>query len=104
LRVQVNQEVILATRGHPFWVSGSGWRMAKELSSSDRLSSLQGSLPIELIEEGPSWEAHNLVVDGFGTYFVGETGLLVRDNHLGQVLKTPLPGYQVVAAPAQAAQ
>ena len=38
------------------------------------------------------------MIDGFGTYFVGKAGLLVRDNTLRHMPAVPLPGYDVVAA------
>lgn len=100
-RVQVKQDTIVTTLGHPFWAIGKGWRMAKELQADDRLHTLEGSAPIALLEDGPDWEAHNLVIEGFGTYFVGKAGLLVRDNHLGEVPNTPIPGYSVVATAVQ---
>jgi hypothetical protein len=96
-RLKVGGDTVLATQGHPFWSVGSGWRMVKELQATDRLHTITGAAPIELLEGGPDWEAHNLVVDGFGTYFVGKAGLLVRDNNLGEVLDAPLPGYYMVA-------
>jgi hypothetical protein len=101
-RVQVGPHVVIATLGHPFWAAGKGWRMAKELAAVDRLHTLEGAVPIASLEDGPDWEAHNLVIEGFGTYFVGKAGLLVRDNNLGEVVTTPLPGYGTVAAGAPA--
>jgi hypothetical protein len=97
-RVQVGTESLVATRGHPFWVAGQGWRMAKQLQPSDRLYGAQGITPIAELSEGPDVEAHNLVIDDFGTYFVGQTGLLVRDNTLGDLPTTELPGLEVVSA------
>lgn len=97
-RVRVDQDVILSTLGHPFWAVGKGWRMAKELEADDRLYTLEGSAKIDELQDGPDWEAYNLVVEGFGTYFVGQTGLLVRDNNLGRVPTAPLPGYRLVQA------
>ena len=31
IETRIEEETIRATRGHPFWVSGLGWQMAKEL-------------------------------------------------------------------------
>src|SRR5690606_559534 len=81
-RVEVGDEAIVATRGHPFWAAGKGWRMAKVLTSDDRLHGIDGAVPIDALSEGPEFEAHNMVIQDFGTYFVGETGVLVRDNTL----------------------
>jgi hypothetical protein len=100
VRVQVGSEVVVATRGHPFWRVGKGWTMAKDLQADERLHTLEGAATIVSVEEGADYAAYNLVIDGFGTYFVGKNGLLVRDNTLRQVPAVPLPGYSVVAAKA----
>lgn len=97
-RVEVGDEAIVATRGHPFWATGKGWRMAKELTSDDRLHGIDGAVPIDALSEGPEFEAHNLVIQEFGTYFVGKTGVLVRDNTLRGFPTNPLPGYDMAAA------
>lgn len=100
-RIQLGSEMLLATLGHPFWAVGKGWRMAKELEGADRLHTLQGAASITALEAGPDCEAHNLVVEGFGTYFVGKSGLLVRDNTLRGSPAGPIPGYSIVAAKAE---
>ncbi|NLX96205.1 MAG: hypothetical protein GXY83_08510 [Rhodopirellula sp.] len=98
-RIHVEGEEIDATRGHPFWVSGGGWRMAKELQDGQPLHGLGGSRPIRQIEEQPAAEAYNLVVDDFHTYFVGRIGLLVHDNHFRQPTTAVLPGLHRVREP-----
>ncbi|HKD38165.1 MAG TPA: polymorphic toxin-type HINT domain-containing protein, partial [Pirellulales bacterium] len=40
--VRTSRGDIRASRGHPFWIVGKGWRMAKELEVSDRLHCLEG--------------------------------------------------------------
>ncbi|WP_425395895.1 polymorphic toxin-type HINT domain-containing protein [Aeoliella sp.] len=82
LRIATEGYQLLATPGHPFWVEGTGWRMAKELEQGDRVLSANG-MPIAIravvstdIEE----EAFNLVVEGNNNYFVGPDGLLSHDN------------------------
>ncbi|WP_425395896.1 polymorphic toxin-type HINT domain-containing protein [Aeoliella sp.] len=82
LRIATEGYQLLATPGHPFWVEGTGWRMAKELEQGDRILSANG-MPIEIrtvtssdVEE----EAFNLVVEGNNNYFVGPEGLLSHDN------------------------
>jgi hypothetical protein len=91
-RICVEDEQIATTRGHPFWVSGEGWRMAKELTGGQPLHGLQGSWPIRQVDELPEAEAYNLVVDDFHTYFVGRLGLLVHDNIFREPTTAVLPG------------
>jgi hypothetical protein len=95
VRIHVEDEQFTATRGHPFWVSGEGWRMAKQLKPNDRLHGLAGSWPIDQMGELPDDEAYNLVVDDFHTYFVGRLGLLVHDNAPRRPTTAVLPGLHV---------
>jgi hypothetical protein len=73
-------EEIQTTLGHPLWVAGVGWRMAKELGDGAILHSVGGPARIESIAAADEIEAYNLVVADFNTYFVGESGILAHDN------------------------
>jgi hypothetical protein len=95
LQIHVGDEQIESTLGHPFWVIGDGWRMAKELKAGDRLHSVQGGATIDMIEPGETVEAYNLVVAETNTYFVGEHRVLVHDNELRQAMDLPLPGWSM---------
>jgi hypothetical protein len=82
MHLQASDHEIVCTPGHPFWVEGSGWRMAKELSEGDRITTAAGA-PLELrsVESANlDQEAFNLVVEGNNNYFVGQDGLLAHDN------------------------
>lgn len=73
---------LLATPGHPFWVEGQGWLMAKELSAGDYIATAEG-VPMEVRVTTTSdveQEAFNLIVEGNNNYFVGQEGLLSHDN------------------------
>lgn len=94
LRLKLDQEVIGTTLGHPFWVVGEGWRMAKRLQGDELLHGFQGAVPITSIEPGPEDEAFNLVVADVHTYFVGEQRVLVHDNTRRAPLTPQLPGLQ----------
>ena len=71
IRVTAGGEELVTTLGHPFWVNGHGWKMAKELKAGDLLHSLGGAVRIEKVEPLGDEKAYNLVVDDFNTYFVG---------------------------------
>lgn len=92
-RLGVRGEEIVATLGHPIWVNGIGWLMAKECREGDRLHSVHGAVPIDYIKEGPEGPAYNLVVDGWNTYFVGSNRVLVHDNQPRRMTQSVLPGY-----------
>jgi len=92
VEIEAGGETIRATRGHPFWVNGQGWLMAKHLQAGQYLHTPDGPLKIERIGEQPAQEAYNLVVSDFATYFVGKQKILVHDNQPLQGTGVLVPG------------
>lgn len=93
LRIRVGNESIDSTLGHPFWVVGQGWKMAKLLKVGDRLHSVNGGRVIDAIEPGEELPAYNLVVHETNNYFVSKQQILVHDNTPRDGSKQPLPGW-----------
>ena len=94
LAIRLGEATLRSTKGHPFFVVGKGWRMAKELQAGDKLVSLGRLVAIdEISPETEKVEAHNLVVADSSTYFVGEDHILVHDNSPIQPSRVLLPGY-----------
>ena len=54
VKIGLGAETILATRGHPFWVCGKGWKMAKQLEVGDRLHTLSGPVTIDRLDQKPT--------------------------------------------------
>lgn len=82
MHIATSNYQLLATPGHPFWVEGSGWRMAKELEAGDYITTA-GAAPMEVqitTSADQIQEAYNLIVEGNNNYFVGQDGLLSHDN------------------------
>ena len=92
VKISFAKEEVLATKGHPFWVMGGGWRMAKEVGNGDVLRGVSGSTTIRKVETAGAAEAYNLIVADFNTYFVGESGILVHDNTPRTPTQTVFPG------------
>jgi len=90
--IQLGSETIRATRGHPFWVDGAGWQMAKELKAGQWLHTVGGPRLIDSAEQNGEAECFNMVVADFNTYFVGASQVLVHDNNLRQVTAARVPG------------
>jgi hypothetical protein len=80
--VNAGGSVIRGTRGHPFWVSGEGWQMAKQLHAGQRLHAAAGPVSIDSMQPSTDEECFNLVVADCHDYFVGDAKLLVHDNTL----------------------
>ena len=79
LRITTTRGAVRLTLGHPFWLEGKGWRMAKELAVGDRVHCLGGSSEVTGIETQSAEPVYNLSVADFGSYFVGNGHLLVHD-------------------------
>ncbi|MEX0611757.1 MAG: polymorphic toxin-type HINT domain-containing protein [Pirellulales bacterium] len=92
VKLSIGGEELRTTLGHPLWVAGIGWRMAKELGDGAVLHSVTGSRRIETAVPDGEEEAYNLVVAGFNTYFVGESGVLVHDNTPRRPTRATIPG------------
>ncbi|WP_428306782.1 polymorphic toxin-type HINT domain-containing protein [Lacipirellula sp.] len=99
-------ETIVATLGHRFWVERRGWEMTKALKPGMYLHAVASSLPIETLDAGQQLRCHNMVVDGFHTYFAGRSQILVHDKTCPQptTSKTPGQAFLVDAAPSDASR
>jgi hypothetical protein len=93
VKISFAKEDVLATKGHPFWITGVGWRMAKEVADGDVLHGVSGSSTIRSVKTVGEAEAYNLIVADFNTYFVGESGILVHDNTPRNPTQAIMPGY-----------
>jgi hypothetical protein len=89
-------ETIVATLGHRFWVEQRGWEMAKVLEPEMYLHAITTSLPIESLNPGQRLRCHNMVVEGFHTYFVGRSQVLVHDKTCPQPTTSKTPGHAVL--------
>jgi Pretoxin HINT domain len=92
VQVATDDEKFVATRGHPLWVAGVGWRMTKELGDGAVLQSLAGTGRVKGVQSAPEAETYNLVVADFNTYFIGSSGILAHDNTPHRSTQAVLPG------------
>ena len=92
LRITLGDTTITTTKGHPLWVNDVGWRMAKRLEIGQQLHCVGDGQTIVGIEAAAPSQAYNLVVADFGTYFVGDPGVLVHDNTYRKPTTALTPG------------
>lgn len=92
VKLGLRSETLLATRGHHFWVSGKGWRMARELQPGDRLHGVAGTVAVTDIATGDVAAVYNLVVDRANTYFVGDSMILSHDVTSPAPTNVKVPG------------
>jgi hypothetical protein len=92
IEAHLGNTVILASRGHPFWVDGLGWQMAKELKAGQWLHTANGPVQIDSAEPSDEAVCYNLVVADFHDYFVSDAKVLVHDNLLRGPTLATVPG------------
>lgn len=98
LAITADDQTIHVTRGHPLWVVGRGWQMAKEISAGDAIYSTTGELTVSDVTEWADSDAYNLIVADFKNYFVTARRVLVHDNTMRHPTdKRLLPGVKSVA-------
>ncbi len=89
-------QVIRASGGHPFWVSGKGWVRARELDAGARLHGLERFTQIKEVEvEEKVTKTYNLVVSDFHSYFVGPEAVLSHDNSIVKPIQCLVPGLKI---------
>ena len=84
VHVSANGEEIVATPEHPFYVVSKGWIKAGALRPGDVLSLQSGEIAIV----GAIWlkrlavptKVYNFEVEGFHTYYVGDSAVLVHNS------------------------
>ena len=84
VHVYVEDEEIITTDGHPFYVEGTGFIPSEELRNGDILRLADGrtapviSIEIEYLDEPIS--VYNFEVEDSHTYYVSELGVLVHNT------------------------
>ena len=66
--------------------------MATDLKSGDRLHSVEGWAEVVGVKPIAAADTRNLIVADYGTYFVGDSRLLVHDVTLLQPYAGKVPG------------
>lgn len=93
VEIYLHGETIRATRGHPMWVNGRQWQMAKQLRRGDLLHGAKGPASvIALRGSSRKTTVFNLVVANTHTYFVGNSRVLVHDDSLYTPPAGVIPG------------
>lgn len=98
VKLRLDGEEFILTRGHPLFVVGQGWRMVKEINDGELVRTATGSVAVESVEPGVTQQAYNVVVAEWNNYFVGDTRLLAYDNSLRRHTDAVLPGFFVTAS------
>jgi len=81
--IGIEDEMIKTTPDHPFWVSGSGWKLASELGIGDGLRTKEDrTLRIDSVSsQEKRVEVFNFSVESSHSYFITHLSLLVHNNN-----------------------
>lgn len=94
IQIVSGSNMIDATGGHLWWVSGKGWLRTRELEPGMQLHTATSTMTVDQLIPNPTEQpTFNLVVDSFHTYFVGPERVLSYDNTLVKPTLRQLPGY-----------
>ena len=92
MNIAFGSESIRCTGGHNFWKAGEGWVKARDLETGDRIRTPTGTVAVTGTTDARPTKTYNLVVEGFHTYFVGKSALLVQDVLPPAATDMVLPG------------
>jgi hypothetical protein len=98
IKITAGEDTIEATGGHLWWVSGNGWVKSRDLKPGMMLHTATGTAEVERLVPNPTPQpTHNLIVDGFHTYFVGLQRVLSYDNTQLKPTLRQVPGHGQIA-------
>lgn len=90
--IELEDEVVKSSGGHPFWVSGQGWVKARELKSGMPIHTVDGVVTVKSVKENGRAVTYNLVVADNSNYFVGKSRILSHDNSIREATQVVVPG------------
>jgi hypothetical protein len=79
VRLQLLDDSIRCSGGHPFWIAGHGWVRARDIKPGMHFHGAAGTTPLRQSDEAAPERLHNLIVADFHSYFVGDAMVLSHD-------------------------
>ena len=92
LRIAIENEQLVTTLGHPFWVPGTGWRMAKELGDDAKLHGTTGVTRLKSVEAAPMPRPITSSSPISTPISSARRGVLVHDNTPRRPTQAMVPG------------
>lgn len=92
VRLSVGRESFEVTGGHLVWASGSGWTKARDLTATQLLHTVTGTVAVNPVEAVGSGTVYNLVIADFHTYFFGDAKILSHDTTIPKLTNVLVPG------------
>jgi hypothetical protein len=97
LRISLSDgNAVVCSIYHRFWRANLGWAQARELKTGDSLRHFGGIVRVASISTDAHQRLYNLDVATTGTFFAGQSKLLVHDNTLPNHREKPFDALPVV--------
>lgn len=93
-RLDLGDDTIRASGGHPFWVVGKGWVLTRKLEAGMKLHTPCGAVELHGVEfeEDAKEVTYNLIAGESRSYFVGASKVLSHDNTIRRPTSALVPG------------
>jgi hypothetical protein len=79
VRLELLDDTITTSSGHPFWIAGQGWMKARDIGPYMNFHGAAGTTPLHGSEPAGTGRVYNLIVADFHSYFVGKAVVLSHD-------------------------
>ncbi|MBL8890940.1 MAG: Hint domain-containing protein [Planctomycetaceae bacterium] len=82
LQIQLPNETLRVSGGHPLHVDGEGWVRVRDLKPGMALTGRESPVVIQAISPGATEVLYNLVVERDSNFYVGQQGVLSHDHSI----------------------
>ncbi|MGD0900642.1 MAG: polymorphic toxin-type HINT domain-containing protein [Thermoguttaceae bacterium] len=79
VRLDLLDDTITSSSGHPFWIAGQGWVKARDIGPYMHFHGAAGTTPLVNSQLEGTGRVYNLIVADFHSYFVGKAMVLSHD-------------------------
>jgi hypothetical protein len=92
VKLDLLDDTITTSSGHPFWIAGHGWMKARDIGPSMHFHGAAGTTPLVASQPAGTGRVYNLIVADFHSYFVGKAAVLSHDITRRRPTEIPVPG------------
>jgi hypothetical protein len=79
VKLELLDDTITTSSGHPFWIAGQGWLKARDIGPYMHFHGAAGTTPLVASQPAGTGRVYNLIVADFHSYFVGKAAVLSHD-------------------------
>lgn len=92
VKLELLDDAVTCSPGHPFWISGKGWLKAGDIRPNMHFHGAAGTTPLHGSKPAGVGSVYNLIVADFHSYFVGDALIYSHDITARRPSETLVPG------------